>query len=319
MREIVVHPFCGELDAIDKYEGAVPTENDYDEVIESPVKVTDDKGNIVCIIVPDGTKSTKAAYEVLKGAAQLTRNRQVAAKGETSFIKKKDGTMSNTTQLPTHLAPMSSIIGYYDRYARTPYARACRWNRENPDQWRQLWPFIHSVSECFREYAPEKWMTQKKISEQIPRDWIIGDTPFSTITVNKSFSIHYHRDRGDLHEGLGVMAHLSVGNYLGGELVIPRFRKALRFKNRDIILFDVHQVHGVMPLHGAWGRFVRMTAVFYLRENLLRCGDVAYEVKRAKIARQLGRLYDPDEIQMAQIRKDRGIALAKEAMNACAA
>lgn len=311
MRKLVVEPSCGALDAIDRFEGKAPSAGDYDEMLESPVDVRDSSGNIICIVVPNAAKSAKVAYEALRTAVQPTRNRQVAANGETSYIRKKDGTMSNTTQLPTHLAPMSSIVGYYDRYARTPFARACRWNRDNRDEWQAIQPFIHSVSECFREHAPIYWNRQKAVADQIPKDWIIGDTPFSTITVNKTFSIHYHRDRGDLHEGLGVMAHMSIGSYGGGELIIPRYRIGLKLKHRDVVLFDVHQVHGVTPLTGAWGRFVRMTCVFYLREDLLRCGNIDYEAKRAKIARSLGRLYDPEEIELAKIRKQRALSCAE--------
>lgn len=308
MRELILHPAYCQLDSIDKFEGRVPSDNDYDEVLESPVSIRDEQGNVVAIVVDDATKGTKAAYDALVKAVGPTRNRQAATIGSTSRIKKKDGTVSKTTQLPTHLAPMSSIVGYWDRYARTPYARACSFNRDHPNEWRAMGPFIRSVDNTFREYAPKERAIQRAVAKEIPPDWIIGDTAFSTITINKTYSINYHRDKGDLHEGLGVMAHLCTGSYEGGILVLPRFKKAIKFKNRDIILFDVHQVHGVTPIHGAWGTFERVTAVFYLRELLLRCGDAAHEVARSKIARSIGKLYDPDEVQLGLERKRRALS-----------
>jgi len=310
MKEVVVSQAMGDLDAIDKYEGKHPSSDDYDQLLERPVTVKTDTGAIVAIVVPVATCGTKAAYDIFKKFTYPSKNRQVATVGETSRVKKLDGSESGTTQLPPHLAPLTSIYGYVDRYARTPYARACMFNRDHPDLWQKVQPFIQSVDDVFKEWAPDRYRIQKAVAEEIPPDWIIGKTAFSTVTVNVNFSIAYHRDANDLKEGLGVMSHLSVGEYKHGELVVPRYRVAFNLKNRDVILFDVNQVHGVVPIQGPWGRFTRMTCVHYLREGLLRCGDSKHEINRGKRARSIGRLYDPEEIHMAQIRKQRAMEKA---------
>jgi hypothetical protein len=305
MKEIVLPPRLGELDTIDRYEGKRPVKADYDLTVESPVSIRDPQGNIVAIVVNEATRGTKIAYDVWKDYTYPSKARMTAVTGETSYVKKLDGSTSKTTQLPPHLAPLSSIYGYMDRAARTPYARACMFNRDHPDRWKLIQPFISSVNESFQQYAPDKYAIQKAVAEEIPRDWVIGSTAFTTITVNVSVSLTYHRDANDLKEGLGVMSHLALGSYSGGELVIPRFRVALKLKHRDIVLFDVGQDHGVMPISGAWGRFTRMTCVHYLRENLLRCGDAEYEIARGKRARHIGHLYDSSEIELAKVRKNR--------------
>lgn len=310
MEEMVVTPLMGELDAIDRYEGKRPSENDYNILLESPISIRDQNGNIVAIVVNEATRGTKQAYDIFKWFTYPSKARQVATVGETSWVKRLDGSKSNTSQLPAHLAPLSSIYGYMDRAARTPYARACMFNRDHPDKWKKVQPFINSVNDIFEKYAPEKYQIQKAVAEEIPHDWVIGRTAFTTVTVNVNYSIGYHRDANDLKEGLGVMSHLCLGEYQGGELVIPRFGVALNLKHRDVVLFDVSQVHGVVPLSGAWGRFTRMTCVHYLRENLLRCGDAAHEIARGKRARHIGHLYDPEEIQLAKIRKQRAMERA---------
>ena len=310
LKEIIVDPVMSKQDSIDKYLGAHPSVSDYDVLYESPAIVKTSSGQIVGIVVDSATKNTKTAFEVLSKAVGPTRNRQLAAAGHTSYVKKKDGTMSKTTQLPTHLAPLSSIVGYMDRYARTPYARPCSWNRDNAEEWQKVIPFVRSVADCYRKYAPEKWSVQRAHALQVPPEWIISDTPFSTITLNKNFSINYHQDAGDLAEGLGVMAHLCVGSYTGGELVLPRYRVAFKLKNRDVAMFDSHDVHGVVPLGGAWGRFSRFTFVFYLREKLLRCGTSEHEIKRGKRSRSIGSLYDPDELLLEKDRRKRAHILA---------
>lgn len=312
MKTMTLAPRMGELDAIDRFEGKVPEEADYEHLVCGPVTILDSAGKIVAIVVNEATRGTKMAFDAMNSYIYPSKARQVASSGATSYVKKKDGSISNTTQLPPHLAPLTSIGGYIDRQSRVPYAHATMLCRDHPDKWRQMQPFIKSVDDIFQKYAPEKYAIQKAVAEEIPKEWIIGNTAFSTITMNKNFSIHYHRDANDLKEGLGVMSHLCIGEYQGGELVIPRYNVALNLRHRDVVLFDVGQVHGVVPIRGAWGTFTRMTVVHYLREGLLRCGDAAHEVARGKRARHLGRLYDPNEIQLAKERKERALAKAAQ-------
>lgn len=307
IKEVVLSPRLAELDTIDRYEGKRPGPEDYDLMVESPVAINDPNGNTVAIVINEATRGTKAAYDIFKWFTYPSKARQVATVGQTSWVKKLDGTKSKTSQLPPELAPLSSIYGYMDRQARTPYARACMFNRDHPDKWRLVQPYVNSVNEIFQRYAPEKYLIQKCAAEEIPPDWVIGKTAFTTITVNVNYSIGYHRDANDLKEGLGVMSHLCLGKYTGGELVIPRFKVALNLKHRDVVLFDVSQVHGVVPINGPWGKFTRMTCVHYLREALLKCGDSAHEIARGKRARHIGHLYDPEEIQLGKIRKERAM------------
>lgn len=308
MREVVLNPSMGPLDAHDRYMGGVPSASDYDEMISGPVKLINQHGDIIAIIVNEATRGTKVAYDAINSYIYPSKARQVATVGETSWVKKLDGSTSKTTQLPPHLAPLSSIGGYIDRQSRVPYAHATMLCRDHPDKWMKMQPYIKSIDEIFKHHAPRYHEIQRAVAKEIPRDWVIGNTAFTTITMNKNFSINYHTDKNDLMEGLGVMACLFLGEFNGGELVIPRYRIALDLKHKDVVLFNVHEIHGVVPLSGAWGRFNRITVVNYLREDLLRCGDAAYEVARGKRARHIGHLYDPNEIQLAKVRKQRALS-----------
>ena len=307
IKVVEIRPRMSELDALDRYEGKVPSVNDYDQIFESPVKLVNAHGDIVAIVVSHATKGTKPAYDAMNSYIYPSKARQVATVGETSYVKKLDGTTSKTTQLPPHLAPLTSIGGYLDRQSRVPYAHATMLCRDQPDKWKEMLPFIRSVDAIFKEYAPRYYEIQRSVAQEIPHDWVIGDTAFSTITMNKNFSIQYHTDKNDLKEGLGVMSCLFLGEFQNGELVLPRYKAALKLKHRDVVLFNVHEIHGVVPIKGAWGRFNRITVVHYLRENLLRCGDAAHEVARGKRARHIGRLYDDEEIQLAKVRKQRAL------------
>jgi hypothetical protein len=47
------------------------------------------------------------------------------------------------------------------------------------------------------------------MAEQSSQDFIIKDTAFSTVTVNKNFRTAGHYDNGDLKEGFGNLGVIS--------------------------------------------------------------------------------------------------------------
>lgn len=298
----------------EKFIGLHPTEKDYDLLLDDNESVTVYRPNgeilikLLRNVIP--TKIAKTAFQILHDAPLTSRNRGNSThKGEQKHIVNPNGTKSKTNQLEKPID--SGIIGYYDRYTRTPYCRSCSWNREHPDKWKMLLPFISYVDSVFKENYPERYAIQKYIAENTHKEWIIGNTAFSTVTVNKNYQTSCHYDAGDLHEGYGVMACLRGGKFDGGYLVIPRYRVAVNIKSQDIILFDVHEVHGNTQIIKKQFNACRLTCVFYLRENIIRCGTSAQELDRVKNRKQGMKLWSESEVKYGE----KIIAQAKLASN----
>ena len=93
------------------------------------------------------------------------------------------------------------------------------------------------------------------------------------------------------------MACLRGGKFDGGLLVIPRYKVAVNIKSQDIILFDVHEVHGNTRIIKKQINACRMTCVFYLRENIVRCGTSQEELNRVKNRRQGMKLWSDKEVE----------------------
>ena len=140
------------------------------------------------------------------------------------------------------------------------------------------------VGEGFRHpFVLDEWKAQTKRASQTPPAFLIktrdgGITPFTTITCNKSYRTAAHIDDGDLKEGFGVMC--CLGDFEGCDLVFPRYKTAVRFREGDILLANVHQVHGNTPLLNPNGTEPeldeepeRLTCVFYYQENMDHCSD----------------------------------------------
>jgi hypothetical protein len=116
-------------------------------------------------------------------------------------------------------------------------------------------------------------------ASKTPPTWLLrtkeGITPFTSITCNKSWRTAAHVDKGDLKQGFGVMC--CLGEFEGCDLVFPRYRTAVRYREGDILLADVHQVHGNTPLLNPDGTVPtgrqpeRLVCVFYYREHMNQC------------------------------------------------
>jgi hypothetical protein len=163
----------------------------------------------------------------------------------------------------------SGVAGYFDRYPRIPYCRATAYTANNPEKWEKCLPFIEKCSETFRELVPTRWAAQKKACEGLDDNFIIGDSVFTTLTINKNFRTAAHYDAGDLHAGFGNIIALDNGiPYEGGVLIFPRYRVGLDFKPGGHVCFNVQgSAHGNTELILKDGG-ERVTVVMYFREKL---------------------------------------------------
>lgn len=216
-----------------------------------------------------------------------------AINGTRYQAKLNDGTLSKTS----HALPVNSgIIGFSDRYPRIPYCRTTAFTQKYFKEFTSTIPYIKEVNKFFAEYATKQYKIQKAFAENTSKDFVIEDTAFTTVTVNKNFQTACHRDAGDLKEGFGNLGVLSRGKYEGYITVIPKYGVGLDLDDGDLALFDVHEVHGnTAPKKITY--YERISIVCYYREKMLYCGSKQYELDRAKSDTKKVAL--PDEIAKA--------------------
>ena len=116
-------------------------------------------------------------------------------------------------------------------------------------------------------------------SKKIDSQFVVPETPFTTITVNKTFRTAAHRDAGDLHEGFSNLTILTNGKrYSGGMLVLPEFRVAVNIRPGDLLLINNHfGIHGNTPIVLEEDGAERYSIVAYFREGMLKLGTKQYE------------------------------------------
>ncbi len=226
----------------------------------------------------------EAVRPVLRGAARPTNNRGQAAgrlaDGTTRRRRVRgSGTMSKTSW---GKQVNSGVVGYLDRSTRHPYCRQTAYSRNHLDGFGWCITLAQAVDEVFARECPDRHAAQMLQVARTPPWWVIPGTSFTTVTVNKNFATACHTDKGDLPEGFGVIAAVCSGQYDGGYLVFPKYRVAVDLGTTDVLLCDVHEVHGNTRFVGTEGEFERLTCVFYFRRNMPDCLHRADELAHAQ-------------------------------------
>lgn len=178
----------------------------------------------------------------------------------------------------------SGVAGWYDRYPRIPFGRATSYTRDHFDKFKMSFPFLQSLNRGFKELLPWRWANQKAAADKIDPRFLVPETVFTTLTVNKSFRTAAHLDAGDLDSGLSNLLVLGSGRYTGGLLVFPEYRIAVNVRPGDLLLVNNHEViHGNTPIvldDPEDPNCDRISLVCYFREAMLTLGSWEYERAR---------------------------------------
>ena len=172
----------------------------------------------------------------------------------------------------------SGIAGWFDRYPRIPYGRATSYTANSFDKFKMSYPFLQHLSTGFKQLLPQRYNAQMEAASKVDPAFLVPETPFTTVTVNKTFRTAAHYDAGDLNTGLSNLLTLSNdGNYTGGYLIAPEYRVAVNVRPGDLLLINNHEVmHGNTPIECAEGS-ERISLVVYFREKMLELGSWQYE------------------------------------------
>lgn len=312
--EIIEHPDTDELteyhleeedclpdSEVEARKGEKLTDDDWDTLVgpeTGSAIVYKPDGDILAVYLHDyiDRDACVEAYKALRTAAfNGSVNRGTATgKGSRSKRVKEDGSVSSTNQVKPEMEPNTGIAGYYDRYPRIPYCRQTAYNVNNPDKFARAIPFFQQAAEAFKQYVPERYEAQNAVAQETVEDWVISETPFTTVTVNLNWQTALHTDSGDYEEGFGVMPVIDTGNYDGAYFMEPKFGMAYDARTGDVLLNDVHEWHGNGPFHSSEGYYERLSVVLYYRREMAECGTPEEELARAKQIRDYAD--DPDEL-----------------------
>lgn len=263
------------------FSGIMAQVEDYGLLLDEDCVVTREDGSLLCVLLKGALDKDKVdqAWLAIKGDSFWTNNRGIAT-GAERIIKNKQHVLKKEDEV------QSGIIGFYERTPRLPYCRACAWNLKHPEKMSLLTPLIEQADQLLRTHAAERYAKQAIYANKASRDFLIGNTNFSTLTVNKNFRTAYHKDVGNVAEGISAMAVIKQGRWTGANLCFPAYEIAVKLDHGDLVIFDPHEFHGNTELFRLSKDAVRCSIVFYFREKISECLSAKEELERVQNRKQ---------------------------------
>lgn len=224
-------------EALEQMVGKIVTDDEYDTLVTGPARVLKPDGKPLAVYLPGALDAALLAgmYPTLHALRTLQTDNRRLASGSKAI---KDGTRERSKLVA------SGIIGNFEATPRFQYCRLTAWSGAELDKYRNLFPMFDAIADHFAEHVPDRYGTQMRYANATHPDWRIGNTPFTTITVNNTYPTGVHTDAGDLEEGFSTLAVLRRGDYSGGRLVFPEYRVAVDMGHGDVLLMDAHEWHG---------------------------------------------------------------------------
>jgi hypothetical protein len=255
--------------------GKVLTPHDVNLVLTGPSRVLLPSGKPLCVYLPGAVrKSMDAVWPELRKIKMTTDNRGLA-----SGTQRVNAGGNRSRTMPV----FSGIMGSMDAGPGRGYCRLTNYTRENVTTWAAMMPFLQDIASIFHRHVPDRFLSQHSYAQETEPEWLIPGTPFTTITINNSYSTGVHTDKGDLDEGFSCLAVGRGGGYTGGLICFPEYRVGVDMQHGDLLLMDAHQWHGNTRMICACDEELaaapcklcgseRVSVVCYYRTKMTRCG-----------------------------------------------
>ena len=179
---------------------------------------------------------------------------------------------------------LSGIAGWYDRYPRIPYGRATSYTENYPEKFAKSYPYLQHLSEAFEEMLPWRYGNQKAAADKIDKRFLVPNTPFSTITVNRNFRTAAHYDPANMENGFAnICVFSNSDNYSGAYLVFPEIGYAVDIRPGDLLFVNnMAGLHGNTELVLDDPNAERISIIAFFHEGMLTLGSWEYEQTRKK-------------------------------------
>ena len=265
----------------EKLKGKYLDNKNYDLLITEDADGYDVNGNLLFRFRKNAMplETLKLGVDSFKDSIELTESRGIAS-GSSHKRVRKDGSISNTT---VGNKVESGSVGFMDSAAMVRYCRKTAFTKNYFDKFKSGIPFVKFIDDKYKELCPTHYAKQKAIADGTNRNYVIEDTSFTTITVNKNFRTAVHKDAGDFPDGFGNLIAYREGDWTGGYFCLPQYKVAIDLQNTDMLFVDVHQWHGNTDFINTDDNFLRISFVLYYREYMYKCSQPAEELFKVKM------------------------------------
>lgn len=231
--------------------------------------------------VADVKRFPKDAVSLCKADGSETTNKRLVS----VQYKREDGSVCGRCQSN---AVRCGCAGYFDKVAGLP-CRMVGWSTKNSQKHLKCIELCEEIGEAHLLKEPKSYEYQMS---KVHKDYIMGKSPYSTMTLNYDFRTACHMDKGDLQNSLSTLTILEEvpDNYEGCYLGLPEYKIAINVKDGDTLIFDAHEYHAntemkvlsnILPIDDLTGNPFggRISIVAYLRNRMNECPDLIPDPK----------------------------------------
>ena len=265
---------------VDKLKATFLDDNSYDEIISRDCDGYDENGVLLFKfrknVIP--MEILELGYNSFKDSIELTDGRGTASGGNHLRVR-KDGTISN---ISISNKVYSGNVGFMDAGSMVHYCRKTAFARKYFDKFKEGIPFVEAIDNYYKALCPEHYAKQYAIAKGTNQNYRIGNTAFTTVTVNRNFQTAVHKDAGDYPDGFGNLCVYRKGYYEGSYFVLPEYRVGIDLHSCDLLFVDVHRWHGNTPFKNCSEDYLRVAFVMYYREYMYLCKQPREELQAIK-------------------------------------
>jgi len=248
------------------------SENDFHHLLKTTPKKTDCTNIIKKDTIIYENDKIIMVYKVLdesktSGLKEIIKN-----------IKYSKSARSNGT--PTQ----SAIFGSLPRVPnRNNYCRITADTKNQKKYANYILKYTEIINDIYKDLLPEQHSLNLDIVKQnVVKDYIINDTPFTTVNFNVNHAIKYHLDAGNFKNVFSNVLIIKEG-VIGGHLICPEYNIGFEQSDGALILFDGQSIiHGVTPIKQIQENGYRSSCVFYSLATMKNCYPYDEELERAK-------------------------------------
>lgn len=241
------------------------------------VEVYRPRGTLLAVLIKEclDPKLIADTYKLLRTVNGDPKNRPgiIGEKARQPLVR-TDGSLSERTGIVPDAVlkaygGKADMLGHY-RWVKPPNPSAAKcsvtaWTKRKPDLYAKVLRFVKEINDIYKTHLPNEYARQKEYVDTIEEDFKIKGTAFTTLYVLKNAPTATHVDTFDYPGAFGVMT--TLGDFQGGEICFPRYRIAIDYQPGDLLLADVHQLHGNFPLLSG----ERVACVLFVRKGIHKC------------------------------------------------
>ena len=188
------------------------------------------------------------------------------------------------------LAEKSAYMGSYPRTGfRSKHCNLATLNEDHPELYNQMIKLAEKACKRYGKLFNEtfnKHLDMIKVGwkdkEPIHDDYIIGDSVFTGLVINKNTQMAYHLDRGN-HPDVFSALFTFKNDCVGGHLAFPEYGFSIAMEDGALLLFNGQKIiHGVTPIKPISKNAYRYSVVFYSKTEMWKCLPLDEELLKAQ-------------------------------------